>query len=158
MVCGLAMTATVACTADPLFGHTRTSEPARLDELVEPAPEIASRDLFYGVGGRANAPRTDVAYKLRKRDDQGVSTKFIRRVKDDRVDLYFRPNPLNWGVASDITVDDVLWTCRRLARLSERQWRDAFRAAGYSDEQIVAFTDRFEHKVREGMALADAKS
>jgi hypothetical protein len=79
---------------------------------------------------------------------------FIRRVDGDRVEFYFQPIILNLHIASDITVDDVLWTCRRLATLSDRQWRDAFRAAGYSDDEVAAFSGRLREKVREGLALA----
>jgi hypothetical protein len=82
--------------------------------------------------------------------------KFIRDVKHGRVDLYYRPVMLNWGVDNDITVEDVLWTCRRLDRLSDRQWRDAFRAAGYSDAEGAAYATRLRAKVREGLALADS--
>jgi hypothetical protein len=284
-------------------------EPAPTDQLVEANPDIASRDLFYGVGGRANAPRTDTPYRFLKRDESGVSTNFevedakgrhwdakfgreaktevaasrllwaigfhqppvyhvsewriaegkeagvqpearfrlerddwkkdgewdwednpfvgtrelrglvvmmamlnswdlktsnnkvyersgaspkrlyvvkdlgdsfggsvrvftgtlndveefnkegfIRRVDGDRVELHYHPLLLNNGVDDDLTVADVLWTCRRLARLSDRQWRDAFRAAGYSDEVGAAFTARLKSKVREGLALEHAKS
>jgi hypothetical protein len=83
---------------------------------------------------------------------------FIRRVDDDgHVDLYFKSNLLSGNVEDDITVKDVLWTCRRLARLSDRQWRDAFRAAGYSDEEGAALATRMKLKVREGLALEGAR-
>jgi hypothetical protein len=79
---------------------------------------------------------------------------FIRDVKKDgRVDLYFHPVMLNRSVEDDITVEDVLWTCRRLDRLSDRQWRDAFRAAGYGDEETTAYVGHLQRKVREGLAL-----
>jgi hypothetical protein len=281
-------------------------EPAPIEQLVEASPDIASRDLFYGVGGRANAPRTDTAYRFLARDESGVSTNFeiedaqgrhwdakfgreaktevaasrllwaigfhqppvyhvskwqiadgkeagvqpearfrlerkdwkrdgewdwennpfvgtrelrglvvmmallnswdlktsnnkiyerrsaspariyvvkdlgdsfggsvrvffgtyndveefnkegfIKRVDGDRVELHYKPLLLNNGVDDDLTVADVLWTCRRLAKLSDRQWRDAFRAAGYSDEVGAAFTTRLKSKVREGLALGD---
>jgi len=79
---------------------------------------------------------------------------FIRdSKKDGRVDLYFKPVILNRSVEDDITVEDVLWTCRRLDRLSDRQWRDAFRAAGYSDEETTAYVGHLQRKVREGLAL-----
>jgi hypothetical protein len=80
---------------------------------------------------------------------------FIRRVDGDRVELHYRPLLLNNGVDDDLTVADVLWTCRRLDRLSDRQWRDAFRAAGYSDEVGAAFAGRLKSKVREGLALGN---
>ena len=82
-----------------------------------------------------------------------VEEDFIRKVKDGRVDLYYRPMILNRRVDDDLTVDDVLWTCRRLDRLTDRQWRDAFRAGGYSDAEVTAYVDRLKRKVREGLAL-----
>ncbi|MGH7336199.1 MAG: hypothetical protein ACREI7_01355 [Myxococcota bacterium] len=69
--------------------------------------------------------------------------------------FHFRPLALNLDVRRGITVDDVLWTCRRLAQLSDKQWKDAFRAAGYPDDQGAAFIARLRQKVREGLALAD---
>jgi hypothetical protein len=282
-------------------GDAKPSDASSTAQLVEANPDIASRDLFYGVGGRANAPRTDVAYEFKKRSEKGANTNFevvdpagrkwdakfgyearsevatsrilwaigfhqppvyyvrewkiaggkeagvqqharfrsssrtgrrrasgngrttrssarvrmrglivtmailnswdlktsnnkiyevngrpvyvvkdlgeslgssvnvflgsrdhladfqkegfIRGVHDGRVDLYFKPVILNWGVADEITVDDVLWTCRRLAKLSDKQWRDAFRAAGYDARETDAYVDKLKHKVREGLAL-----
>jgi hypothetical protein len=52
-------------------------------------------------------------------------------------------------------VGDVLWTCQRLAQLSDRQWRDAFRAAGYRDEEAAPFIARLREKVQEGLALGN---
>jgi hypothetical protein len=79
---------------------------------------------------------------------------FIRRVDGNRVEFHFNPLILNLNVTRGIVVDDVLWTCRRLAQLSDRQWSDAFRAAGYTSEEGAAFSNRLRQKVREGLALA----
>jgi hypothetical protein len=302
----LAAVATFACLAcSPFAREPERAAAANTSELVEANPDIASRDLFYGVGGRANTPRTDVAYTFLKRKEKGASTNFvvedpagrkwnakfgvearsevavshllwaigfhqppvyyvrewriadgkeagvqpearfrleqpgwkkrgewewkdnpfvgtrelrglvvlmamlnswdlktsnnivyeirgdgaarrafvvkdlgeslgssvrvflgtrddladfekegfIRGVKDGRVDLYYKPVILNWGIDDDIRVEDVLWTCRRLAKLSDKQWRDAFRSAGYSERETVAYVDRLKRKVREGLAL-----
>ena len=301
----MALLATVACMGCSPFAR-ETRNPAPTDQLVEANPDIDSRDLFYGVGGRANAPRTDIAYRFIKRDEKGVSTNFeieddkgrrwdakfgresqtevaasrllwaigfhqppvyfvrewrigegkeggvqeqarfrlerkdwkrsgewdwednpflgtrelhglvvmmaminnwdlktsnnkiyeprdasprrlyvvkdlgdsfggsvriftgtlnnaaefereglIRRVDGDRVELHYKPLLLNNGVDDELTVADVLWTCRRLAKLSDRQWRDAFRAAGYKDEEGAAFVRHLKSKVKEGLALGD---
>jgi hypothetical protein len=304
---GFTLLATSACTPSLPFAHdSRASDRAPVDQLVEANPDIAGRDLFYGVGGAKNAPPAD-GYRFLKRDDSGMSTnfeledaqgrrwdakfgreskseiaasrllwaigfhqppvyylprwriasgdktgeqhearfrleqkswkkggtwswqhnpfvgtpelrglvvmmailnawdlktsnnkiyevsggrparryvvkdlgeslgrsvdlflgtesdlddftreKFIRGVKKDgRVDLYYHPVILNRSVEDDLTVDDVLWTCRRLARLSDRQWRDAFRAGGYSEEEVTAYVEHLKRKVRDGLALAD---
>jgi hypothetical protein len=115
-----------------------------------PARQYAVKDLGVAFG------RTVRFFTLGTNDDVEEFNRegFIRRVDGDRVRFHFQPLILNERVASDITVDDVLWTCRRLAELSDRQWRDAFRAAGYSDDEVTAFSGRLRQKVREGLALA----
>ena len=47
---------------------------------------------------------------------------------------------------------DAQWIGRRLAQLSDEQLRDAFRAAGYSPEEIEGFT----HAVRERINVLNA--
>jgi hypothetical protein len=79
---------------------------------------------------------------------------FILRVNhDQKVYFGFEPIVLNWGIDRGLHVDDVLWTCRRLERLSDEQWNDAFRAAGFSDREVAAFVDGMKRKLREGLAL-----
>lgn len=50
---------------------------------------------------------------------------------------------------------DVRWTCARLAKLTPRQWRDAFRAGGYDDPTAARLIRRLQAKVAEGLALED---
>lgn len=50
---------------------------------------------------------------------------------------------------------DVVWTCRLLARLSDVQWHDAFRAAGYADDHARRFVTKIKSKVAEGLRLAE---
>jgi hypothetical protein len=58
---------------------------------------------------------------------------------------------------SELTPDDVRWTCQRLNRLTDRQWNDAFRAAGYDDATAARFIRRIREKVAAGLALAPAR-
>jgi hypothetical protein len=57
------------------------------------------------------------------------------------------------GLLKAITPADVAWTCRLLARLSDRQIDDAFRAAGYPREVRDRFTAKIRSKIRQGLAL-----
>ena len=287
---------------------TSVPQPRPVDELVEPNPDIPSRDLFYGVGGRALAPRTDVAYRFLEKDTSGFSDNFdvedpsgrrwdakfggeakpevaasrllwaigfyqppvyyvaewndrgrprgrpaargalplrgpdwkgdgtgagsresLRRHaraerpdRDERPDQQLGPQDLEqqevrapradapdastwsrisgsrsalgarigflgsqsnprtsrgalhppgrrrrrrvripadhpriWGVENGIHVDDVLWTCRRLAQLSDEQWSDAFRAGGLQRRGGAAFIAQMKRKVA-GRARARA--
>ena len=57
------------------------------------------------------------------------------------------------ALLENIAVEDVRWICRRLDRLTDRQWNDAFRAGGY--EKLIAdrFIRRLKQKIAEGLAL-----
>jgi hypothetical protein len=52
-----------------------------------------------------------------------------------------------------ITVEDVRWTCNRLRRLTDEQWRDAFRAGNYSPEVTARYVARIRTKIEEGLRL-----
>jgi len=47
----------------------------------------------------------------------------------------------------------VVWTCRLLSRLSDGRWRDAFRAAAYSDDVTERYLKKLKEKIAEGLAL-----
>jgi hypothetical protein len=52
-----------------------------------------------------------------------------------------------------ITPDDVRWASRLVGRLTEAQWNDAFRGAGYEPTVAERFIRRLQQKIREGAAL-----
>ena len=54
-----------------------------------------------------------------------------------------------------ITPDDVRWACQLISGLTRDQWRDAFRAGGYTPEMSDQFITRLLDKIREGLALAE---
>jgi hypothetical protein len=57
-------------------------------------------------------------------------------------------------VRQRITPDDVRWASRLVGRLTESQWNDAFRGAGYEPTVAERFIRRLQQKIREGAALA----
>ena len=59
-------------------------------------------------------------------------------------------------VTRRITVDDVRWGCGLLARLSERQWDDAFHGAGYRQDVGRRFVRRILQKIDEGRTLGSS--
>jgi len=67
--------------------------------------------------------------------------RFIEAVHGEEVEYGYRPLILNAGITHGLRVNDVLWACRRSARLSDGQLRDAFRAAGYGDAVVGAYVD-----------------
>ena len=52
-----------------------------------------------------------------------------------------------------ITPQEVAWACNLLARLTEQQMRDAFRAAHYEPDNANRFIARLREKIQQGRAL-----
>ena len=117
-----------------------------LDEPREGAGRwYVARDIGHTFGrtGVFESPRGDVeAYE---------STGFIRSVEGSRVLLDYAGR--HSELFAEITVDDVRWICERLARLTERQWQDAFRAGGYEPATATRFVRKLTSKISDGLAL-----
>lgn len=91
-------------------------------------------------------------------------TKFIARVTPEHVDFNFpRRSPLlhvfalptyirmwrlRW-IGNHVPRADAKWVGSLLARLSPEQIQDAFRAAGYSPEQIAGFSQALQSRIAE---------
>jgi hypothetical protein len=103
------------------------------------------RDLgmTFGRSGTLNAPRNDVeAYE---------TSPFIRGLANGKVQFDYKGRHM--PLFENITPADVRWICERLGRLTDRQWQDAFRAAGYEREIADRFIRKLKQKVAEGLAL-----
>jgi hypothetical protein len=101
------------------------------------------RDLGAALGESARrAPK-------RNNIDRFERQKFITGVTDGFVTFTYH----GWQpqlVHRALTVEDVRWGAALLAGLSDRQWRDAFRAGGYPDE----LAERFLRKIKANIAEA----
>jgi hypothetical protein len=76
---------------------------------------------------------------------------FIADAKDGRVEFGFRGR--HQDLFEKVSVDDVKWTSARLLKITDRQWVDAFRAGGFTDEAAARFIARIRQKAQEGLAL-----
>ena len=56
-------------------------------------------------------------------------------------------------VVDTVTVADVGWVCGLLNRLTDDQWRDAFRAGGYNAEQTDRYVRKIKAKIAQGLSL-----
>jgi hypothetical protein len=74
---------------------------------------------------------------------------FIQGVRKGFVE-FANSSPYQQLFQQQITTDDVAWAGRLLARLSPRQWHDAFRAGGYT----VQDAERFLRKIRLNINVA----
>ncbi len=80
-----------------------------------------------------------------------VSDEFVDEVKGNFVRLDYSGK--NSSMMRNITVSDAKWIGGWLARLSERQIEDAFRAANYSASEVQMLTDAVRKRIRELVRL-----
>jgi hypothetical protein len=77
---------------------------------------------------------------------------FVKGMRDGFVDFDYH----GWHeelVTRRITPDDVRWACGWLGKLSDAQWRDAFRAGGFEPSVAGRFIARLKAKIEEGRTL-----
>lgn len=78
---------------------------------------------------------------------------FIERVEGNRVHFGYQGSWLEPQLVRSITPADVRWTADLLARLTPKQWSDAFRAAGFPEVEANRYIRRMQEKIAEGRAL-----
>ena len=76
---------------------------------------------------------------------------FVLRVEGNRVRFGFKGGWMEPYLHSSVTPAQLRWVCGLLARLSQKQWLDAFRAGGYSEAEAQPFIRRLKEKIDEGM-------
>lgn len=108
-----------------------------------------ARDLGHTFGrtGVLDAPRGDI--------EVFENTPFILGVENGRVKFEWRGR--HRELVSNIRPADVRWICEQLDRLTDEQWRDAFRAGGVEGPMAARFIRRMKQKVAEGLALKDGE-
>jgi hypothetical protein len=104
------------------------------------------RDLGAALGttGRFAPDRGDPDAFARRR--------FVLNVRDGFVEFDYR----GWHqelVRRTITPDDVKWTSDLLSEFSDQQWRDAFRAGGYSAAAAAPFITKLQASLAEGRVI-----
>lgn len=100
---------------------------------------------WFPMRGLGQGSRNDI--------DDFESQGFIKRVEGERIDFYYRG--IHQNVLETVSRSDVVWTSRLMARLSDTQWHDAFRAAGYPDDHARRFVAKIKTKVAEGLKLGE---
>jgi hypothetical protein len=61
-------------------------------------------------------------------------------------------------VMNRIKPDEVAWASNLLGRLSDKQWRDAFRAAGYQPEVAKRFIAKLQEKIEQGRTVGSRRA
>jgi hypothetical protein len=76
---------------------------------------------------------------------------FITGVKNGVVQFGFRGR--HHELVDRISIEDVHWTCERLAKITDQQWRDVFRAGNFTGDVAARYVARIRQKVKEGLEL-----
>jgi hypothetical protein len=76
---------------------------------------------------------------------------FITAINGDRLEFDYAGR--HRELLSMIRPADVRWAAERMARLTDAQWHDAFRAANYSDDDARRFFKKLKEKIGDAFAL-----
>lgn len=79
------------------------------------------------------------------------SQAFVVGARDGHVQFDYRAR--HRELLEDITAADVVWISQLFARLTDRQWTDAFKAAAMPDEISQRYIRKLKSKIQEGLAL-----
>lgn len=108
---------------------------------------ISDLGATFGKLGNNNLP---VIYRLGRKTNKPsayIKTSFIKDVENGRVELAYKGK--NRWLFKDITVEQAEWLSRLLNQLTDKQIRDAFRAANYSQNDIDTLTRAVKNKISE---------
>jgi hypothetical protein len=103
------------------------------------------RDLGAALG------ETGVLFPKRNWLEGFEKLAFITRIAADGVEFDYHGR---WKeLLTMIRPVDVQWASGQMARLTDTQWRDAFRAANYSTQDAERYITRIKEKIDDGAAL-----
>ena len=133
----------------------------KIYEITRPDGTTERRYIVRDLGaslGKTSSPAplrwlgTRIAQGNRNDLEDFEKQGFIEGVEADRVDFDY--SGIYQNVVDTVRVSDVVWTARLLSRLSDAQWNDAFRAAGYPPDHASRYITKIKSKIAEGLALA----
>ncbi len=76
---------------------------------------------------------------------------FIKSIEGDKVNFHYKG--IYKDVVSTVKPAHVRWACERLATLTDQQWNDAFRAAGFNQEHTARYIKRIKEKIAQGLEM-----
>jgi len=118
-------------------------------ELAEPWDGASRWFLVRDVGAALGV--TGKLYPRRNWLDGFEKQAFLTEVSDRRIRFDYTGR--HQELLSMINGADVKWAAERMARLTDQQWRDAFRAGNYNDADTARFVARIKEKIADGLDL-----
>lgn len=98
---------------------------------------------WFPVRGLRQGSRND----LEGFEEQG----FVKKIEEDRITFDY--DGIHEPLVDTLSPADVVWACRLLAQISDRQWDGAFRAAGYELSVRTRYVAKIKSKISEGLRL-----
>jgi hypothetical protein len=114
----------------------------------------AISDLGATFGHASTTPLFWRFTRSRNNPVKYAKSEFFEKVKGNRVVLHFGGK--NSGLMKNITIQDAQWIASLLSQLSDRQLRDAFRAANYTPGQINLLAGEVRERTNELLSLRPA--
>jgi hypothetical protein len=118
-------------------------------ELTEPWDGASRWFLVRDVGAALGV--TGKLYPRRNWLEGFEKQAFLTEASDQRIRFDYTGR--HQELLSMIDGADVKWAAERMARLSDQQWRDAFRAGNYNDADTARFVARIKEKIADGLDL-----
>jgi hypothetical protein len=87
----------------------------------------------------------------KSRVDDFEKQEFVKAIDGEK--LAFDYQGLDQALVDSVTVEDVRWACALLTRLADTQWRDAFRAGGYSESDSARYVQKVRSKIQSATTL-----
>lgn len=117
--------------------------------IYVPGADGAQGELRYVVGdlGATFGKTGSFLSHTRNRPDHYAKTRFVEGVRGGRVSIDY--NGKNSGLMSSITVEQARWIGGILAKLSDEQIADAFRAANYSPQDVTVLAGTFRSRINQ---------
>jgi hypothetical protein len=138
----------------------------KIYELSEPANGVSRWFVVRDLGasfGKYTYPTILKLFRLRgfgqgtRNDLPGFEEQgFIKRVDLEKSDVDFDYRGIYKDVISSVKPEDVRWASERMSRLSDAQWRDAFRAGGYNPADSGRYVAKLKEKIAQGLRLTEA--
>ncbi len=108
---------------------------------------ISDLGVSFGKTGSNGLPIIWRIGRSRNMPDDFAEATFVKETEKNRVKILF--NGKNRSRMKDFTTADARWLADLLKQLSDRQIKDAFRAANYSSNNINILTDAVKARITE---------
>jgi hypothetical protein len=118
-------------------------------ELTEPFDGASRWYVVRDVG--AALGETGKLFPRRNWLEGFESHGFIKSIGDGKIEFDY--NGRHQELLSMIEPSDVQWAATQMQRLTDQQWRDAFRAGNYADPVAERYIRRIRQKIADGLAL-----